>query len=80
MKVIGKNGTIEGNGKLYGYNDDRYVGEWKDGEYDGIGTYYYNNGIIYEGEWKKGKMKGKGTITYKDGTKVTTLDGVKVKN
>ena len=75
-----KNGTIEGNGKLYGYNDDRYVGEWKDGEYDGIGTYYYNNGIIYEGEWKKGKMKGKGTITYKDGTKVTTLDGVKVKN
>ena len=75
-----KNGTIEGKGKLYGYNDDRYIGEWKDGEYDGIGTYFFNSGNIYEGEWKKGQAKGRGIMIYKDGTKVKTLDGIKIED
>ena len=52
-KYIGEvvNGLAERKGTWYGFNGDRYEGEWRNGKQKGRGIYYYNkSGNRYEGE------------------------------
>ena len=53
----------------YIWEDDKYVGEWKNDKQHGQGTYTWANGEKYVGEWKNGNKHGQGTFTWADGEK-----------
>lgn len=64
-----KNGSENGNSKLYVCGILIYDGKTKNGVEHGKGISYYSNGQIkYNGQWKNGKYNGKGKLYDEDGT------------
>lgn len=51
------------------WENDVYVGEWKDGLKRGKGTYTWTDGGKYVGLWKDGRQHGKATMYYGNGNK-----------
>ena len=58
---------MEGFGKYYYNNGDRYEGEFKNGIKEGKGKIFYGNGDRYEGEFKNNVREGKGKIIQANG-------------
>ena len=52
-----KNDKMEGKGKYYWNDGDRYEGDYKNGLREGKGIMYYNNGKKEEGIWKNDKIE-----------------------
>ena len=59
----------EGEGTMYYYNGDLYVGMWHQDKRNGHGTYTWKGGAKYEGEWTNDLKNGKGVMTWEDGSK-----------
>jgi len=51
------------------WNDDKYVGEYKDGVKNGQGIYTWANGDKYVGEWKDGNREGQGSLVLANGNR-----------
>ena len=45
----------QGEGTMYYYNGDVYIGNWFQDKRSGKGTYTWKAGAKYEGEWKEDK-------------------------
>jgi hypothetical protein len=70
------NGRANGKGKLIWrfkkdtiWEEQIFVGEYKDGKENGQGTITFANGNKYVGEFKNDKMNGPGTFTEANGNK-----------
>ena len=69
-----KYGLREGNGILYGKNNERYEGEFKNDNIHGLGRLYedddnYQSYLYYEGNFIKNEIYGKGIKYYVNGLK-----------
>ena len=53
---------MEGFGKYFYNNGDRYEGEFKGGIREGNGKLFYGNGDRYEGEFRNNVREGKGKM------------------
>jgi hypothetical protein len=58
---------MEGYGKYYYNNGDRYEGEFLNGIREGKGKIFYGNGDRFEGEFQRNVREGKGKIFQANG-------------
>lgn len=59
----------QGEGTMYYYNGDVYIGNWFQDKRSGKGTYTWKAGAKYEGEWKEDKKNGQGVMVWPDQSK-----------
>lgn len=65
---------MEGKGKYFYANGDKFVGEFQNGKKNGLGIMYWGanskfKGNRYEGEWKDDEMSGRGVYLCGNGGK-----------
>lgn len=70
--LVSQNITHElSKGKMIDFNNNVYIGEFKNNKFNGYGIMEYHNSniIYYKGEWNNGFKHGYGVEEYKDGCK-----------
>ena len=64
--VIGKI-TLWMEKKMKYFNEDIYIGNWKNNMKERKGLFLWKNGDKYDGDWKNDKKEGEGKMVYQDG-------------
>ncbi len=73
VKNYNQNYVPDGEGTYIFFNNDKYIGAFKNGKAHGKGTFYYNNGNKYIGAFIAGIPHGIGTAYYYSGDKYIGL-------